>query len=381
METNIDLIGSFILFGILQSLLIIGFLLIRKAYKRHFFFFLLGTLGLFLQIDAFLMQSGAMIHCLHLMNVVSPFVLLLGPFLYFYNRSLLGQSFSLKRSWAHFLPFAAYFLYSFYFFLAPWERKYNAYISAFDPNLPLLSVKESSVVDPLHIQGWIVVEGLVLHLLIYSLVSLIIFPTKAATTEIKKWLIFLNSMLLLGALILFGAEGGVINGKSFFPQLLPDYGSRLFGTLFTYGITAFLLSKTVIVRENKKKYYNSSLKKELKTSKLQKLSQLMEREKVYLDQEFSREKLARLTNISTNHLSQILNEELQINFFDWVNAYRIEEASRRLSDPSSEHKMEVLAYELGYKSKSTFFTNFKKRTGMTPLQFRKSSLSAGKVFS
>lgn len=370
------------MFGILQSLLILLFFTLKKgAIEQHKYFAGICLITFLLQLDAFLQHSGFMLKALYLMNVLTPLVLLLGPFSFLYTKSLLVKTLKFQSVWPHFLPFFLFFSYSFFFFLAPWERKYNAFISAFSPSQDLLPLDVTYFTDPLHIQGWIVVEGIVVHLMVYSLLGFFMIFRQPPTKETRNWLVFLNIMLLSGAIILFGAEGGIINGKPFFPRLLPEYASKLFGTIFTYGLTAFLLSKAVLAVEHKKKYYNSTIKKALKISKLEKIVRLMEQEKVYLHSDFSRKKLAELSNISPNHLSQILNEELQISFFDWVNEYRIEEGARRLGDPNGVDKMETLAYELGYKSKSTFFTNFKKRMGMTPLQFRKSQLLSEKVFS
>ncbi len=377
MIPDFNLVVALVFFGILQSILIITFILLKSDYYKHRYFFGLASVGFLLQIDSFLQESGYMIHSLHLLNTAAPLVFLLGPFILFYTQSSIGKKLSFKNTWFHYLPFVTYLSYSFFFFLVPWERKYNAYITQFDPSQDLIPLNQHYVTDPLHLQGWIVVEGMVLHLLIYSLIGIFIAIKRTQTLELKRWLSFLNCMMIIGAIILFMAEGGIVNGKDFFPRLLPSYGSRLFGTLFTYGVTAFLLRNVVITQEGKRKYYNSTLKKELKTRKLEILKQQMKENRVFLDPEFSREKLAKLTNISPNHLSQILNEELGLNFFEWVHQYRIEEATKRLSDPNRKDKMEILAYELGYKSKSTFFTTFKKQMGMTPLQYRKERLMVG----
>ena len=74
--------------------------------------------------------------------------------------------------------------------------------------------------------------------------------------------------------------------------------------------------------------------------------------------------------MSSHHLSQILNEELGCTFFELTNSYRIEEAKKRLSESENQYKIEQLAYELGYRSKATFFTAFKKATNLTPQKFR-----------
>ena len=137
-----------------------------------------------------------------------------------------------------------------------------------------------------------------------------------------------------------------------------------------YLITIYILSKTSFFKSSYKKYHKSSLSSVFKKEKLKFLKSLIENDRLYLLPEFSLNKLSELSGISKHHISQILNEELQVSFFQLTNEYRIGEAKTRLMDEKPQ-KMEQLAYDLGYKSKSTFFNAFKKATDMTPLQFRK----------
>ena len=76
-------------------------------------------------------------------------------------------------------------------------------------------------------------------------------------------------------------------------------------------------------------------------------------------------------SISSHHLSQILNERIRQNFFDFVNSYRIEEAKRKLVEPATKHYSILgIAEEVGFNSKSAFNNAFKKHTNMTPTEFK-----------
>jgi AraC-like DNA-binding protein len=98
-------------------------------------------------------------------------------------------------------------------------------------------------------------------------------------------------------------------------------------------------------------------------------------EKPFLDPQFSLPVLARRLGISTHHLSQILNEEIGQNFFDFLASYRIEEAKKILSDEEYSYiKIEEIAQMVGYNSKSAFNTAFKKIAGSTPSEFKKSNV-------
>jgi len=81
-------------------------------------------------------------------------------------------------------------------------------------------------------------------------------------------------------------------------------------------------------------------------------------------------KLAQRLSMSTHHLSQIINERLQKNFFEFVNQYRIEEAKNLLRDKANINVAEI-GFEAGFSSVSAFNTAFKKYTGLSPSQFRR----------
>src|SRR5690606_4741131 len=72
-------------------------------------------------------------------------------------------------------------------------------------------------------------------------------------------------------------------------------------------------------------------------------------------------------------LSNIINRQFECNFFEFINSYRIEEAKRLLAAPeyASKNMLEVM-YDVGFNSKATFNTLFKKKVGMTPSEYRKS---------
>lgn len=101
--------------------------------------------------------------------------------------------------------------------------------------------------------------------------------------------------------------------------------------------------------------------------------QYMIDEKPYLDEELSLLKLSSSIGISTNQLSQIINQNLNTNFYKFVNSYRIEEVKAKLKDPKYNHYSILgIAFESGFNSKSTFNKIFKEEAGMTPSEYKKS---------
>lgn len=120
------------------------------------------------------------------------------------------------------------------------------------------------------------------------------------------------------------------------------------------------------------KYEKSSLTPEMAEAQFRKLVTVMEKEKLYLDKDIGLSRLARHLGISLHHLSQIINEKTGSNFYDYINARRIEEAKRLLLDPKMNHRsIASVAYDAGFNSLSAFNAAFKKFVKSTPSQFRK----------
>lgn len=104
---------------------------------------------------------------------------------------------------------------------------------------------------------------------------------------------------------------------------------------------------------------------------VEKLKKVMEREKAYLEPGLTVGQLAEKTGITGHNISYVLNSCLGINFYTFVNNYRVEEAKQLLRDPNT-NKENILSISImaGFKSKATFNTFFKKTTGMTPSAYR-----------
>lgn len=120
------------------------------------------------------------------------------------------------------------------------------------------------------------------------------------------------------------------------------------------------------------KYEKSSLRSEMAEAQFRKLVAAMEKEKLYLDKDIGLSRLAQRLGIPLHHLSQIINEKTGANFYDYINAQRIEEAKRLLLDSRmSNRSIASVAFDAGFNSLSAFNAAFKKFVKSTPSQFRK----------
>ena len=132
--------------------------------------------------------------------------------------------------------------------------------------------------------------------------------------------------------------------------------------------------KVVSAETPAQKYQSSALSAEQATHIEQRLLTLMQTAKPYREGKLTLPQLASQLNTSPNYLSQIINERLERNFFDFVNQYRIEEAQQRLLSEPNRTILDI-ALDSGFNSKSAFYKVFKQQTGLTPSSYRKANVS------
>lgn len=129
--------------------------------------------------------------------------------------------------------------------------------------------------------------------------------------------------------------------------------------------------KSILEKETTK---ISIQKNETEKEYLNTLILLMKKERPYLDFELTLQKLAIQTDIPERELSILINHHLKKHFFDFINEYRINDAKILLQNPSKKELtvLEII-YMVGFNSKSSFYTAFKKATNQTPTAYRKST--------
>lgn len=372
---DLNWIVMVILFGFIQAFITICLLIKNDAYSQNKFLIWSIIVLMLLQVESFLLKSGLIRKVPHLLNFSRSFIFILGPLLLFYIKSQFGKTLR-KKDGFHFLPFVFYFLYNFNFFIQPKAYKLNIITKLYFNNNDLLPVKKIYLADPWNIQGWIVVELITLHILLYSVVCIyFLYKIKkekpSIRSTIKKWLLYLISLFAIGGVILFFSEGGIINGKVFLKTPFSKYSPDIFSTLMIYLIMLYLIIMPKTLKSKGVKYEKSTLSKEFKKEKLKRIEQIFNQNEVYKSQSFSMKILSEKSGLTTHHISQILNEEMGCTFFELLNKYRIQDAKSILKQKSNPSKIEQLALDLGYKSKSTFYKAFKKETGKTPLQYKK----------
>ncbi len=118
------------------------------------------------------------------------------------------------------------------------------------------------------------------------------------------------------------------------------------------------------------KYAASSLTDEKKQDLYKQLENLLLEKRIYTDNMLTKEKVAEMLGTNRTYLSQIINEQTNQNFTQFITGFRTREAVRILSDPNNQTPLKALSAELGFNSMTTFYRQFQLATGMTPTQYK-----------
>jgi len=104
---------------------------------------------------------------------------------------------------------------------------------------------------------------------------------------------------------------------------------------------------------------------------------LMDRDRPWQKSEITLADLAGMLSTTPHRLSEVLNAQLDQTFYDFVNSYRVRDVQRRIKQGESRNlTLLSLALDAGFASKSTFNDVFKKQTGSTPSDYRRSATAS-----
>jgi AraC-like DNA-binding protein len=145
-------------------------------------------------------------------------------------------------------------------------------------------------------------------------------------------------------------------------------------TIMSIMIIYYGLTQPKLFSGIESKYTKSTLTFEDAQHYMDVLKEYMKREKPHLTPSLTINHLSEKLEIPAKHLSQVVNEKFQQNFFDFINSYRIEEAKEYLLRKSrSSLNISQIIYEVGFNSKAAFNRAFSKHVGMSPREFKRQS--------
>ncbi|GAB3642436.1 helix-turn-helix transcriptional regulator [Spirosoma arcticum] len=120
------------------------------------------------------------------------------------------------------------------------------------------------------------------------------------------------------------------------------------------------------------KYQRSALNAETASALFERLDRHIINSRAYEEPELTLSQLARALGVSANQLSQAINQVGGQTFYELTNRHRVREACRLLTDSKHQHlSVSGIGYEVGFRSKSTFYAAFRRERGMTPSVYRK----------
>lgn len=350
-----------------------------KALPDKILFFWLLYLGLFTSLYTFSTHEF-----LARINNLSSFIvslfLLHGPFLYLYVESFTpGKNRPALRDLLHFVPFISFFLYLIISLLFP-EYSGRLRMDHVDRDVNpsavfVIFLLVTAISGPVYFY---------VSLRKVRNISKNILNHYSTTEEINlnwlKSLIFIFgiiwSALVSIAMIhhifhyfsMVFCTDGLFLSLSFFIILVGYFGLRQ-KEIFT----RFSMDNQVPAYDQRVKYQNIPINEYEIQEYMERIRTIMELKKPHLDPDLTLPALATITGLPSYQLSRVINEKFGCNFFDFINGYRVDEVKTRLTDPAfNNFSLLGIAFECGFNSKSAFNRIFKKLTGLTPSEYKKS---------
>jgi AraC-like DNA-binding protein len=308
-----------------------------------------------------------MFKVIYLVDATEPINFLVGPLFFLYIVSKVDER-KIKKPLIHFLPSMFYLFYSIFYHIQSIELKYNSYIDQYHPQLNYVAVPNLYLNDPLSIKT-LVNELTIISIFAYLIASIIILynaeKNYSENSGRKKLFRFLWVDIALMTVILTL----LIFVKAYFAHDLGDYIIITAICVFIYATSFKIIRDSVFFQneDSNRKYRKSGLDEKIKEQILGKIDDLME-SKYYLNPSPSLPDLAKKINTSPNYVSQVINEKLNLTFLEMINKYRIEDAKEMILNPDLNETVEGIAYLVGFNSKSTFHSAFKKFTGKNPFR-------------
>ncbi|MBW9257433.1 MAG: helix-turn-helix domain-containing protein [Candidatus Thiodiazotropha sp. (ex. Lucinisca nassula)] len=405
MQPEIDLYSAIMLLGAVQGMFL-ALALINAKSGLPVAHRLLAMLTLTFSIDlwmAFLHQSGYITSYPRLLVIDTNIDFLFGPLTYLYVTALTARSgfrFTL-RQWRHFLPFLFGFAILIPLVLLDQQQLQSLLDSQGEPEseilwatfamilVGVLSILQMALYLGLSIKRVLQHQNSIedqfsflerinlawLRNLLLALVALYLFYL--ADVFLADLLAFPEEVIgihfLLIVLVIYSMGYMGLRQPAIFTQQdrsQPPVDTQSMDTQTNQADTKLNDTDS---SKSQAKYQRSALDSETSQLLYGELQNHMDEKRTFLDSKLTLPQLAMQLSISPNYLSQVINEQAECNFFDFINRYRVEEAQRHLTAESGQVNILAIALDAGFNSKSAFYTAFKRHTGQTPSEYRKSA--------
>lgn len=368
---------AILIIGIFQSALLVFLLLTKKPksvsdYILSGYLFISAITLLLAYLEIWSRSNGYVYPWL--LNLSTPLILLIGPFLWLYVKSLTRQKFRFRALYVLlFVPFVAVLLMLMAAnYIAPGEMKIEVdQTEAFRGDLIFFIIMGLIALSNVGYTLWglLLIKGYRKRLKT--------FFSKTEHIDLR-WLRFLliSALISYASISLLYMIDTAMDLMSYQELQLTGFGiASLFvlaigfvglkqGNIFTSIPVQFDMDKAVGIIEKSVPItdYEEAFVHTL-------LSSMKER-KLHLNPDLTINRLSQELGCTPEYLSAIINGRLNMNFFDFVNHHRIEEFKGLARDPKNKNLTLIsLAYDSGFNSKATFNRVFKKEVGCTPSEY------------
>ncbi|MFZ1527740.1 MAG: helix-turn-helix transcriptional regulator [Ferruginibacter sp.] len=377
---NFSLWSIIILFGAVQGFFLALYIFLKKENRaaNNWLAFLLVAISLHL-VEYAADITGLTLRYPVFIAITYPLLFCIGPFYYFYCSHLLNKNFTVKlKSLIHFIPSLTILLLMLPFYTMKAEEKIAS--------MKVLS-KENALqvpVEQLIFMGVHVFQTVFYIYVVRKFISkkVLEFRSYSSDVVVEKKLKWLNSFNLYFSvyLLLYLLLVILLSVISKY-QVEFDYVLLLITSVSIYSIGYTAINNPEIFKafpnlvakpsENEKEPTPQSDIDSKKNPELkERLLQLMATNKPYLKSDLRISELADSLFVPGYQLSQLINDEFKMNFFDFINRYRVEDAKKLFIEGNHNYKILSIGYEVGFNSKATFNRVFKKFTGFTPSEYK-----------
>ncbi|MDN5212884.1 helix-turn-helix domain-containing protein [Fulvivirgaceae bacterium BMA12] len=313
----------------------------------------------------------------HLVGSTSSLIFLYGPLLYFYVKTSISPQARFRPGYLfHFIPFLLYNALLLPFYLLKSSEKliyYNEVIKGDSSAILSLALICKTITLPVYLI-WVFI------LLRAHQREVQKYFSDTENVDLK-WLKFLVGSLFILSLVVLAATTMKLG-----MEITLETESYIFAaaSIWVFALGYYGLKQTPIftsipskvetpgVEKPKIRYEKNRLTEADAIRYEDLLIDYMEKEKPFLQHKVTLQEVASALQIPTHHLSQVLNDKINQNFFDFINSYRIKTLKGKLNDPANKHLTILgIALDSGFNSKASFNRVFKKHTGHTPSEYLK----------
>lgn len=332
------------------------------------------------QLIHYFIYSGEIYSFPHWLGVQFPIPILYGVLLYFYVNEITGNK--IKNNWVKFLhvvPALSSIIVAIPFYILSGDDKIYVYQH-----------------EAVGFEWYVIYQKVLVVVfgLMYSIWSLRIINKHQikieelfSNTDKKElqWLRYLSiGFGIIWIIVLFFDNNIIYSAVAILVLFIGFFGINQLNIFYTIIEQDNLIDEKIVISKAKNqnadlglkqkviagKYAKSGLNEEMAAQIYSQLNEFMADASVYKNESLTLTELSKLFNIHPNHLSQVINEREGKNFYNYINALRINEFIKIASLPENKkYTMISLAYDCGFGTKSTFNKHFKANTGKTPTAF------------